>query len=779
MSIDLAPTAAPGGVPWDSGSTCIRPAQEPSLAVAGAGSARHVIDLPARPGRRGHWPKWLPPQVRAAYEGRGITAPWQHQSDTAELAWAGHNVGLVTGTASGKSAAFGMPGLAATLEPAGDARRRGACLLYLSPTKALAQDQLGGLQALGLPGLRAATYDGDTPRESRAWARAHARWLITNPDMLHRSLLPDHDRWRSFLGNLRFVVVDEAHAYRGVFGAHVALVLRRLLRIAEHHGATPTAILTSATIGSPDAHLSGLLGRPVEVISADASARAPVRLVFWQPAPPEEGGGPRRGAVSEAAALAAHMIDAGRQTLVFARSRRGAEAVAQALRNAGINPRSVAAYRGGYLPEERRELERGLREGRLVGLAATSALELGIDISGLDAVVIAGWPGSRASFLQQSGRAGRRGRGATAILVAREDPLDQYLVEHPELVVGPPIETAQFNTGNPYVLAPHLAAAAAEIPLADAELSQTFGPTAQPVCQALARRGLLRHRTRAWYWTSADRASDLTDLRGAGGPVVRIVEEHTGRMLGTADRARAPGEVHEGAIYTHQGTTYLVTSLDLDGSVALATRVQVDYDTVARQVSTTTLGDEHDCDSWSGVTVTTGEVEVTTQVVSYLKRRWPGGEVLGAHPLDLPSSLLPTTATWWTFAPDLLGNYGIGPADAPGALHAAEHAAIAMLPLIATCDRWDIGGVSTQCHPQTGQPTIVVYDGAAGGAGFAAAGFAQLSQWMSATAAMVGQCRCLDGCPSCVQSPKCGNGNNPLDKRGAELLLGLMANQST
>lgn len=765
----------------------------PELAAdANCPDVRHVVRLPGRPGVREPWPEWLDPRVRQAYERVGISAPWRHQVAVADLAWSGRHVGLATGTASGKSAAYGMPGLTAALEmPTGT--RRGAGVLYLAPTKALAHDQLAGLDRLGLAPLRAAAYDGDTAAEERAWARAHARWLVTNPDMLHASLLPAHDRWRGFLRELRFVVVDEAHAYRGIFGAHVGLVLRRLLRVAHLHGASPVVIATSATMADPAATLTALIGERVEVVTADTSARAPVRVAFWQPpevgeprperhpgsgtgspeASPSEGmdGDVRRlSAITHAAGIAGRLATAGVSALTFARSRRAVEAVASIVHSRDPEAR-LAAYRGGYLPEERRELESGLRQGHLVGLAATNALELGIDISGLDVVVLAGWPGSRASFWQQMGRAGRRGGEATAIFVARADPLDQYLLDHPAAVLGAPLENGSFDAANPYVLAGHLCAAAAEAPLRDEELVPRFGAGSPQICETLGARGMLRRRRAGWYWTRPERAADLTDLRGSPGGAVRIAEVGSGRMLGTVDRAAAASQVHDGAVYTHQEQTYVVDQLDLNERVALVHREQVDYDTTSRATSSVQLGEVRRRSSWGQTEMSFGEVEICSQITSFLRRRWPSGEVLGEYPLDLPEQKLPTVAVWWTFGDDVLAAAGIAPPDLAGALHAAEHAAIGLLPLVANCDRWDIGGVSALSHPQTGRPIIVIYDGLPGGAGFAERGFATASSWLRATQELIAGCACASGCPGCVYSPKCGNGNNPLDKAAAARLL--------
>lgn len=731
------------------------------------------IRLPGRAGEHGPWPEWLDPRVRAGYERLGITVPWRHQVRTAELAWRGAHVALATGTASGKTLAFGMPCLTAALADPPRPGQRGPTVLYVSPTKALAHDQLAGLAALELPGLRAAALDGDTPDEGRAWARAHARWLVTNPDMLHRGILPAHERWRALLRSLRFVVIDEAHVYRGVFGSHVALVLRRLRRVAALHGADPTFIVASATTAEPGQTAQRLLGVPAEVVDVDTSDRGCVDLLLWNPEHGDPGhadpgsASSRPGTLTETATLMTQLVDAGVSTLAFAGSRRGVEVLSGRVRGAAREGNRVRAYRGGYLPEERRALEADLRSGRLLGLAATSALELGIDISGLDAVLLAGWPGTRSSFWQQVGRAGRRGQSALAVLVPREDPLDRYLVDHPDILTDRCVEATVLDPGNPFVLAGHLCAAAAESPLGDDEVDSWFGPTAADLCSVLAEQGVLRRRRDGWYWTDGTRPADLIDLRGTAGGPVRVIEEGTGRLLGTVDPPAAPASVHEGAIYVHQGDTFEVTSLDLDGKVATATATITELSTHARSTADVQIEGTRRSVRWNAIEVCLGDVLVTRQVTSYLVRRWPSGQVLAEHPLDLPAVTLETTAMWWTVPDEVLADAGIAPAHVPGAVHALEHASIGILPLLANCDRWDLGGVSTARHPQTGLATIVVHDGQPGGAGFAERGFSRAQEWLAATADAIGSCGCTVGCPTCVQSPKCGNANEPLDKASA------------
>jgi len=742
---------------------------------------RHIEVVPARVGRTTSWPSWADPGLVAALGERGVGAPWTHQVEAAGLAHDGQHVVVATGTASGKSLAYLLPALSDLLAPAGFSVRP-PTTLYLSPTKALAGDQLSSLESLGLPGLRAATYDGDTPIDERRWVRDHAAYVLTNPDLLHHSLLPGHQRWAGFLRGLRYVVVDECHHYRGVFGSHVAAVLRRLRRVAARYGAHPVFVLCSATVSSPALHASRLTGLDVHEVTADGSPRGRTDVVLWEP-PLLPGGGEhdaptRRTATAETADLLADLVAGGVRTLAFVRSRRGVETVAATTRRllAEVDPSlpaRVAGYRGGYLPEERRALERGLRSGDLLGVAATNALELGVDVAGLDAVLLAGWPGRRASMWQQVGRAGRAGQDALAVLVAADDPLDTYLVNHPAAVFGAPVEQTVLDPDNPYVLAPHLAAAAAELPLTEADLP-VFGPTAGSLLEVLVARGLLRRRPGGWFWARPERATDHVDLRGSGGTAYRVVESATGRVLGTVDAAAADRSVHQGAVYVHQGAIFVVQRLDLAEHLALVERAAPDWTTHARTVTDVRLLKTLRHQTWGPVELAFGAVEVTTQVVSFLRRRLVSGEVLGEEPLDLPARTLNTKAVWWTTAPAVLERAGVDASDLPGALHAAEHASIGLLPLVATCDRWDVGGVSTALHPDTGQPTVVVHDGHPGGAGFAERGFAVAHTWWQATLDAVASCGCSDGCPSCVQSPKCGNGNEPLDKAGAMAVLRLL-----
>lgn len=723
--------------------------------------------FPARTGTTCEWPSWAAPTLVNALTEAGIAAPWEHQTIAATHAFEGRDVVIATGTGSGKSLAYHLPALTAVLS------HPKSRVLYLSPTKALAIDQLRVIQALNISGVRAAACDGDTLREQRDWIRQHANVVLTNPDLLHHSLMPQHDRWSTLLRHLRYVIVDESHSYRGVFGAHVAHILRRLRRLT---GNRPTFILASATSGDPAASATKLVGRPVIAVTEDSAPRGSATFALWEPpllpgqpdAAFADGAPVRRSALRETGDLLADAISRGIRTLAFVPSRRGAEVVAAQARR-GLDEvapdlgRQVAAYRAGYLPEERRALEQALTKGELTGLATTNALELGIDVTGLDAVLLAGYPGTRSAMWQRAGRAGRAGRDGLCVLIARDDPLDTYLIHHPAALFHTPIEATVFDPENPYVLAPHLCSAAAEKPLTLDDLALFGAP--RSLLDELVAQGALRHRPTGWYWTHARRPE--IDLRGTGGPPIAVIEAATGRLIGTADAGSAHHHLHARAVYTHQGRTFVVQQLDLEDSVAL---VEIDSPPFTTHARDTTALDVLNVRSYvdaGPIGLFLGEVEVTSQVVSFQRRRMDSGEVLGTWPLDLPPRTLRTVAVWATIAESAVSEVDY----LPGSLHAAEHAAIGLLPLVASCDRWDIGGLSTACHADTEAPTIFVYDGHPGGAGFAERAFHMADAWLTATRDTVKSCACERGCPSCVQSPKCGNGNNPLDKRGAVTVL--------
>lgn len=737
---------------------------------------RHVAELPAQNGRSVPWPAWVDADVVAAYRARGIDAPWVHQAHAATLASEGRHVVISTGTASGKSLAYQVPILCALKE---DRRARA---LYLSPTKALGHDQLRTATALvaTVPpagDVLPASYDGDSPTELRRFAREQSRWIFSNPDMIHLSMLRNHARWAVFLRNLRYVVVDECHYYRGVFGSNVALVLRRLLRLCARYSGSPTVIFASATTASPAVTAGRLIGQPVAEVTDDGSPHGARTVALWEPALREdvtgENGAPlRRTAGSEAARVMADLVAEGARTLTFVRSRRGAEltALGAQARLAETAPHlvpKVASYRAGYLAEDRRALERALADGELVGLATTNALELGVDIAGLDAVVLAGFPGTITSFWQQAGRSGRRGQSALVLLIARDDPLDTYLVHHPQALLDRPIEMVVIDPANPYVLRPQILCAATELPLSDGEVRAW---DAVEVTEQLVDDGLLRRRGGSYFPTPGVDPHPSVNIRGATGDEIVILETETGRVLGGVDAGRAPSTVHPGAVYLHQGETYVVDALDFDDGLALVHADDPDYSTFAREITDIAVLGPGECAQFGDLTLGLVPVAVTHQVIGFL-RRLPSGEVIDFTELDMPSRTLETVAVMYTITPEALADAGVEWSRVPGSLHAAEHAAIGLLPLVASCDRGDIGGLSTAVGPGSGLPTVFVYDGHPGGAGFAERGFRSAATWLTATADAIAACECRHGCPSCVQSPKCGNGNDPLDKEGALSVL--------
>jgi DEAD/DEAH box helicase domain-containing protein len=699
----------------------------------------------------------------------GIDGLYEHQRRGLDAIRAGRDVVVATGTASGKTLVYNVAFASqAIVDPK-------ATALYLFPTKALARDQLRAVRELKLPQLKAAVFDGDTPREERPLIRRNANLVMTNPDMLHAGILPDHQRWADFLLRLSLVVVDEAHVARGVFGSHVAMILRRLRRLVAHYGGDPRFVLASATVGNPAELAERLVGLPFEAITEDASPSGEKLFALWNPPVIDEESGARRSALTDGSTIMAALAEAGVRSIGFARSRRAAELLAEFSRRAlpGELKAKVKAYRAGYLAEERRELERALANDELVAVASTNALELGIDIGSLDAAILIGYPGTRASMWQQAGRAGRRETSSLAVLVAQDDPLDQYLVQHPADLFDRPPEAAVIDPSNPFVLEPHLACAAREQPLADEELA-FFGEDAADAVARLEerrelvrRRGLLHHAGRS----SPHRA---VDIRSASGRQFQIVIGETGELLGTVDESRAYYHVHPGAVYLHQGEQFEVRELDLVSHVAVVDRVDPDYYTQSRDTTDIDVVEALEGAVVHGVPTFYGTVHVTNQVVGYVVRHVATGEVIDTVPLAMPPQTLETRAVWWAIPPEVIARAAVTPAQLPGAAHAAEHAAIGLLPLVATCDRWDVGGVSTAFHADTGSCAIFIYDGYQGGAGIAERGFRSAERLLEATLETVRTCPCSTGCPACVQSPKCGNGNEPLDKQGAVAMLSAM-----
>ena len=706
-------------------------------------------------------PDDLDPLVASALVATGVTALFRHQAEAWEASQRGENVVVTTGTASGKSLAFNLPVLDAI------AREPKTRVLYLYPTKALAQDQARSLAELRLKGLRPAIYDGDTPTERRWQIRKWSNALLTNPDMLHVGVLPHHDRWGDVLSNLRFVVVDEAHVYRGVFGSHVANVLRRLRRLARIYGAEPQFLLASATIANAGELALELTGEAATVVDTDTSGRAEREVVIWNPPLLDEELGLRASPLGDAARLLSQLTSRGLRTICFAKSRKAAELIHRfaAERVDTATASRLAPYRAGYTPEQRREIERRLVEGELLGVTATDALELGIDIGLLDCAISVGFPGTVASLRQQWGRAGRRDKGL-AILVASDDALDQFFAREPDALLSRRVEAAIVDHANPRILDPHVLAAAFEAPI-DAGDSETLGS------EALRRAPLLpelEHTPAGYVWKGRDYPAARISLRSGDMESFTVVDGETGSLLGLVERDRAYSTVHEGAVYLHLGEQYLVDALSLEDRVAVVSPARVDWYTQVKKESETTIEESAKAAARLGVDLHFGRVSVTEQVVGYARKAVRDGATIDVVPLLMPETTFETEAVWFCPEPAQLEGLEQMP-KLLGTLHAAEHSLIALLPLWAMCDRWDIGGLSTNLHYQTGRPTIFVYDGHSGGVGITERGFERFEDWVEDTAHLLQRCPCAAGCPSCVQSPKCGNLNEPLDKAGARALL--------
>ncbi|MBA3861113.1 MAG: DEAD/DEAH box helicase [Solirubrobacterales bacterium] len=749
---------------------------EPWSALLEAGRADARLVRQAYEGAReadfAPLPDDLHPELAEALAGAGFDGLYAHQAEAYEVAARGPFV-VTTGTASGKSLCFNLPALDTLLR---DARARA---LYLYPTKALAQDQARAINALGLTKrVRPAIYDGDTPREQRAALRKRANVILTNPDMLHVGILPNHGAWGDLFANLAVVVVDEAHVYRGVFGSHVANVLRRLRRIAAAYGTVPRFLLASATVANPVELAEKLTGlEDVALVDRDGAPRSRRHIAMWNPPLVDEALGARRSALGEAADLVRELVVGGARTICFVKSRRGVELVARMVSMALADQApeladAVAAYRAGYTPQQRRELEARLVSGELRAVITTDALELGIDVGALDAAVCVTFPGTVASLRQMWGRAGRRGRGL-AVYVAGEDALDQFFCRHPDEFLDRPVEAAILEYENEQIHLAHLECAAHEGPL-EPERDATFlGARVRAHAEALVSAGVLRE-TRGQFVLRhpQDYPAARVSLRSASPERVTIVDVDSGEMLGTVEGARACSTVHDGAAYLHMGKAYEVRELDLEAQRALVAGFDGDWYTQPKEETDTWIERLLDRRETLGVTLSLGRVEVTQQVTAFQRKRLPDHEVLDLQALDLPPTTFATQALWFELGEELVGD--LPPYELLGALHAVEHAQIAVLPLIAMCDRWDIGGLSTNAHGQTLCPTIFVYDGHPGGVGIARMGFRVFETLVEDAWRLIGECPCAEGCPSCVQSPKCGNLNEPLSKAGALEVLARM-----
>ncbi len=716
----------------------------------------------------------LAPALSRRLRAVGIRQLYRHQARAIDLLLDGANVVVNAPSASGKSLCYQLATLHA-LE-----KDRNATSLYLFPTKALAQDQLRSLRSLAcprpLPASAIETFDGDTIVESRSAIRKRARIVLTNPDMLHLGILPNHSLWSRYLRGLKYVVLDESHVYRGILGSHVANIIRRLRRMCLLYGSAPTFICCSATIANAPEHATRLCGVGFEIVEGGDGPHGEKHFALWNPALTDPARGLRRSHNSEASSFLCTLVSRGVRTLVFARTRRLAELIyvyARQRLSAELAAR-IRPYRAGYLAQDRREIEQRFSVGELDGLVSTSAMELGVDVGDLDATVLAGYPGNMASAWQQAGRSGRGGTPSLSILVAQDNPLDQYLMRNPSFFFARRYEQALINPANPHVLEPHVLCAAWEKPLALQEV-QAIDQMAPGVIERLLTRGVLRERRgRLYPDISLKYPAQQVNIRSAGSSY-RVIDVSRGTLLETVDGAVAMSQLHPGAVYLHQGDTYLVRELDIQGRTAWAEARDVDYYTVARELSdirVMSVDSEKRC---SHATVRLGSVRVTTHVVAFRKRRQYTEESLGEEPLDLPETTFDTKAFWFDVPGGAIERVAANGVGLDGGLHACEHATIGVLPLYALCDRSDIGGVSTPHDFSTGVPHVYVYDAYPGGIGIADMGYSMIEQLWRATLSLVRDCPCSDGCPSCIQSPKCGNNNEPLDKQGAIAILGSLA----
>jgi DEAD/DEAH box helicase domain-containing protein len=745
--------------PW---SIAIDPARRDGRIVAESSE-------PERKAKPVAMPRSLDPGLVEALGRAGIERLYSHQREALQAA-AASNLVITSGTASGKSLAFNLPVLDGI---ARDPKRRA---LYLYPTKALAQDQARKLAALRPPGLREAIYDGDTPREERPAIRRRNNLVLTNPDMLHVGLLPNHKSWGDFIANLGWVVVDEAHTYRGVFGSHVANVLRRLRRVARAYGAEPRFLLTSATIANPLELAERLVGEPFELIDDDGAPSSGREIAMWNPPLIDKASGTRRSALSEAADLLAELVSQGVRTICFLKSRRGIELIqrfaGEALQRRGKPELAarIAPYRGGYTPQQRREIEARLAAGELLAVVATDALELGIDIGELDAAICVTFPGTVASLRQMWGRAGRRRRGL-AIYVAGADALDQFFCRHPDEFIGRPVEAAILDHESEQIASRHMVAAAYELPLSS-EDDEVFGEGWRERAERLTVAGELRRAGGRLLPADSGFVAAKIPLRSASADSVAVIERDSGEMLGLVEAERAFTTIHPGAIYLHLGRSYEVEQLDVEGRRAIVSSFDGDWYTRPKKETEIYIERVREQRSTSGVELHFGEVSVSEQVIAFQRVSISEQEPIDIVALELPEQHFVTQALWYVL-PDRL-SAALPTEVLLGSLHATEHGQIAVLPLIAMCDRWDIGGLSTNVHFQTGRATIFIYDGHPGGVGITLRGYEQFERLLGDAERLIGECPCESGCPSCVQSPKCGNLNEPLHKAGALELMRTM-----
>jgi DEAD/DEAH box helicase domain-containing protein len=735
-------------------------------------SADCVVDVRTEPERPAMFDDLDPPPpavISSRLAEAGIERLYRHQVAAIRSIRSGTHTVIVAGTSSGKSLAYQLP-IAEAMTGGG-----GATALLVFPTKALSRDQLRGLHRIGSDDLVPAVYDGDTPAEDRKWARKQANAVLTNPDMLHVGILPNHTAWSRFLSRLRFVVVDELHTLRGAFGTHTALVLRRLRRLAAANGSEPTFIFTSATIGNPGELAASLIAAPVQVVDQDTSPTGPRTFVLWNPELEDEITGRRASPLGDATRVFSDLVAADVPSILFARSRRATELTYIRAKDR-LDPQHaarIAPYRAGYRPEQRREIEERLFSGDLLGVTTTNALELGIDIGTLDASVLSTFPGTIASFRQQSGRAGRTSAAALTVLVAGQDQLDQYYMNHPDDLFARSPEAVVINPANPTIAAGHIECAAHEAPLTPEDRAW-FGDGFEELVTDLVSRDRLGIREGRVFWRGGRSPAGAMDLRGAGGGSYVIIDDVDG-ILGTVDEGRAFTQTHEGAVYLHQGDAYVVTRLDVANREVRVRGDDPGYYTQPKVEKDLAVASVTERSRLGAFGLGNGMVEVETHVIEYRRKDVRTGAIIDTIPLDLPARRFRTQAVWYTMDDAMFENAGVDVMEVPGTLHAMEHCAIGILPVLAVCDRWDIGGLSTAFHADTAGPAFFIYDGYPGGTGIAPLAYDLADRHLRVTLETIERCPCATGCPSCVQSPKCGNFNDPLDKEGARRMLRLWA----
>jgi DEAD/DEAH box helicase domain-containing protein len=718
------------------------------------GQMAFIKEIPAREPRYAELQPPLPTALQRHLDRRGIRL-YTHQARAIELIRAGKHVILTTPTASGKTLAFNLPIFERL------SREEKATALYLYPLKALANDQLRALQELETStnlNFQTSVYDGDTPEHLRPKIRQRARIILSNPYALHQ-YLPWHSKWKRFFENLRFIVLDEAHGYRGVFGSNVSMLMRRFTRLLEFYGAKPQFVLASATMANPLEHAQKLTRQAFSLVAEDGAAHGRRFFVFWDALRNEA-----RSVHRQTSDLFAQHVNADLQTLCFTVSRKMAELTTLWAQRA--TRKALAAYRAGYLPKDRRRIEQALKDGTLNGVATTNALELGVDIGGLDSVIISGYPGTVLSTWQQAGRAGRGLSDSLVTLVAFANLLDQFFIRHPERFFERPHEHAILDLGNEYILLGHLMCAAAELPIREGD-EKFFGPRLAELLTSLQAEGLIQKTPMGWVYRGLARPAEVVSLDHISAQTVRLLCE--GEVLETIERRRALEAAHPGAVFLHQGETFLMESLHLSQGIALARRADVDYHTDALKATEIRVRRVHVNKRWGEFELRLGEVAVQEQVIGYRVVRYD--KPLGVQALDLPATEFETVALWFTLPGSLREKISQAGWDWAGGLHAAEHALIAMTPFFAMCDRWDIGGLSTPLHLDTGTATIFIYDGFQGGIGITEKTFQLFSQLVQTTHELVRDCPCEAGCPSCIYSPKCGHGNQLLDKRAARIIL--------